>query len=156
MFAIRAERDFATQKDFMWWAGLTSRQAAAALAGLGKTLASAEIDGQRYWWSEATPARRSSAPQVRLLPAFDEYTVGYSDRSLLLEPRSRASKMGLLNAAVLVDGRVLGTWKRKLGRQAVEVQTSLARKLTPDESAGLLSAVQAYGEFLGVPARLSR
>lgn len=146
----------ATQQDFMWWAGLTSRQAAAALADLDNKLSSTEIDGLRYWWSEAMPVRRSSAPQVRLLPAFDEYTVGYAERSSLLEPGSRVSKMGLLSAAVLVNGRVLGTWKRKLGKQTVEVQASLARRLTRAESAALQGAVQSYGEFLGLPARLAR
>jgi hypothetical protein len=146
----------ATQKDFMWWAGLTVRQAGVALANAGDKLSSAEIDGTRHWWGESAAApRRSSLPQVRLLPAFDEYTVGYEDRSSLVEPGSQVSKMGLLNAAVLVNGRVVGTWKRTLGKQGAEIRTSLARKLTRAESAGLRSAVQAYGEFLGVPARLT-
>jgi hypothetical protein len=145
----------ATQKDFMWWAGLTVRQAGVALAHAGDRLSSAEVDGTRHWWGESAAFPRRSSPQVRLLPAFDEYTVGYEDRSSLVESGSQVSKMGLLNAAVLVNGRVLGTWKRTLGKQNVEIRTSLARKLTRAESTGLRSAVQAYGEFLGVPARLT-
>ena len=92
---------------------------------------------------------------MQLLPAFDEYTVAYQDRSLLVE-RGKVSKMGLLSPAVLLDGRVIGSWKRALDKQCVTVKTALSRKLSAAESAALLATVKSYGEFLGLDARLAR
>jgi hypothetical protein len=149
----------ATQKDFMWWAGITARQAVVGLDGVRAHLSGADIDGTRYWWRE--PARRpatrqSSAPHVRLLPAFDEFTVAYHDRSLLVDGRAPASKMSLLSPAVLVDGRVAGTWKRRIDKQCVIVEPALSRKLSRAEDAALRASVSRYGEFLGLVARLAR
>jgi hypothetical protein len=149
----------ATQKDFMWWAGITARQAMAALDAARSRLADANIDGTHYWWSEPSgrvPARKPASPHVRLLPAFDEFTVAYHDRSLLVDGRAPASKMSLLSPAVLVDGRVAGTWKRRIDRQSVVVEAALSRKLGRAEEAALRAAVVRYGEFLGLAARLAR
>jgi hypothetical protein len=77
----------ATTRDFLWWSGLTAKQAAIALDGARSRLAVAEIDGVCFWWRDvgkrASPRRRS--PSVRLVPAYDEYTVAYQDRSLLVD-----------------------------------------------------------------------
>jgi hypothetical protein len=148
----------ATLKDFTWWSGLTSKEAQAAVSDAGSSLATATADGARYWWRDSGKrhAARSSSPQVRLLPAYDEYTVAYQDRSSIADGKSRASKMGLLSPAVLVDGRVVGSWKRVIERNGVRVITALSRKLTADEKAALQAAVGSYGDFLGMEARLAR
>ena len=135
-----------------------AKQAATALALTREKLTWTRLDGVEYGWLESatrrTP-RKADFPQVQLLPAFDEYTVAYQDRSLLVE-RGKVSKMGLLSPAVLLDGRVIGTWKRALDKQCVTVKTALSRKLSAAESAALLATVKSYGEFLGLDARLAR
>jgi hypothetical protein len=145
----------ATLKDFIWWAGVTAKQAAVAIDGARGRLTSVEV-GARYWWRETgkgKAARRATAPDVRLLPAFDEYTVAYHDRSLLVEGAG-ISKMALLNPAVVVDGRVVGSWKRSLEKRSVIVTTTLARKLTRTEDSGLREAANSYGEFLALEMRM--
>jgi hypothetical protein len=147
----------ASLKDFMWWAGITAKDAAVATAIAGPSLETATVDGVRYWWRDGErPSSEPATPQVRLLPAFDEYTVAYQDRSLLVEGRAPTSKMSLLNPAVLVDGRVVGTWKRVLRRDHVTIETALSRKLARAEAAALSEAVGTYGAFLGLEARLAR
>jgi hypothetical protein len=144
----------ATQRDLMWWSGITAADARIAIDGAQRGLERETIDGESYW-SGASPRARGGAPTsppVRLLPAFDEFTVAYADRKLLLEPRSRLSArgMGLLSPAVLVDGRVVGTWKRTIKGRRVQVDARLARRLTRAERAGLDDAVEDYGRFLGL------
>jgi hypothetical protein len=147
----------ATLKDFTWWAGITAKQALAALDGARSMLACLSVDGAQYWWREAGRGgsrAKPKSPSVQLLPAFDEYTVAYEDRSLLVDG-ARVAKMALLSAAVLVDGRIVGTWKRNIGTQSVTVGTTFSRKLSRAESTSLRHAVTAYGDFLGLPASLA-
>lgn len=149
----------ATARDFAWWAGITSRQASAALDDVRASLASAEVDGHRYWWRDSgkhLASGKAAGSRAQLLPAFDEYTVAYHDRSLLAAPGSRAPKMALLNPAVLVDGRIAGTWRRAIDKQSVHVTTTLARKLTGAESVALRKTIASYGDFLELSASSAR
>ncbi len=149
----------ATLKDFMWWAGLTAKDARSAAQSAQPSLAREAVEGTEYWWREPANAARgaaagnSRAPLVRLLPAFDEYTVAYHDRRVLAGD-SRTSKMTLLGPAVLVDGRVCGTWKRQLEPRAVRIAVKTQRRLSRTEAAALRLAARAYGDFVGHPARL--
>jgi len=141
----------ATARDFMWWAGITAKDAAVALDGAAANLAREEIAGVVYWWgNHRARTRESKTPQVRLLPAFDEYTVAYQDRALLCEPASRLSKMGILSPVVVIDGRVTGLWKRTLGESSVHIAIQPSRKWSPAQTKALQRAAQAYGDFLGL------
>jgi hypothetical protein len=147
----------ATQKDFMWWAGITAKQASVALDGARTCLASSEAAGVRYWWRDSgkrASSRKATSPRVQLLPGFDEYTVAYEDRTLIAERGSRVSKMALLSPSVLVNGQVVGTWKRTLDKRSAVITTTLSRKLTPAETNALRGATEIYGRYLGLEARL--
>ncbi len=146
----------ATKKDFAWWAGITAKQAAAALDGARPRLACTEIAGVKHWWrAPETRVALRATTRVHLLPAYDEYTVAYQDRSLLVGGRAQVPKMGLLSPAVLLDGRVIGTWKRTLDERAAVVTTMLSRALNRGEALALRKAVASYGDYLNVTARLS-
>jgi hypothetical protein len=75
-----AERYFtshgpATLKDFVWWSGLTVADAALALKMIESRLYSEKIDENIYWMPNTMPASQIRSKSVRLLPAFDEFTV---------------------------------------------------------------------------------
>jgi hypothetical protein len=149
----------ATARDLAWWAGVTAADAKLAIDGAKHRLEEHTIDG-RTFWRGPTPRTRTAAasPHVRLLPAYDEYTVAYADRTPLLEPKSRLSArgMGLLSPVVLIDGRAVGTWKRTVDREGVIVDVRLARKLSRAETGALEAAVAVYGRFLGLTARIGK
>jgi hypothetical protein len=142
----------ATIRDFMWWAGVTAKDAKAAIDGAGRRLASDVVDGVHYWSGGRRNVRRAHAPRdstssVKLLPAYDEFTVGYEDRSLLVEGRE-SEGFGLLSPVVIIGGRVVGMWKRTIVRNAVRVDTKLNRALTLPEKTALRDAMEKYREFL--------
>jgi hypothetical protein len=142
----------ATLKDFAWWSGLTLRESRLALGVAGEALTKITIDGLDYFWrDEGRRSARAARPHLRLLPAYDEYTVAYHDRSLIVDGRAPASKMSLLSPALLIDGRVAGTWKRTLAGERAKVEAKPARKLSAAESAALREAVTVYGDFLERP-----
>ena len=53
----------------------------------------------------------------------------------------------------LVDGCVVGTWKRILDRESVTIYTRLARRLSRVERDALRQTIAVYGRFLGLEAR---
>ena len=77
----------ATLHDFAWWSGLKISEARAAIEMTAAHLASETIEGKVYWMSPDQPARRTASPSVHLLPGFDEYMLGYQDRSAALDPQ---------------------------------------------------------------------
>jgi hypothetical protein len=106
----------ATAADFTAWSGLAS---ARPLELIRDELGVADVDGRAgFRLGEMDPVRA-----VRLLPAFDNYLVGYRDRAAILEPelQARVYRGGMIRPTVLVDGRVVGRWAldRAKGRIAV-------------------------------------
>ncbi|HYR29531.1 MAG TPA: crosslink repair DNA glycosylase YcaQ family protein, partial [Thermoanaerobaculia bacterium] len=121
--------------DLAWWAGLTPKEAKEALAIAG---------------APEIPAARTR--RVHLLPAFDEYTVAYRDRSAVVDA-AFAKKVnaggGMINAIVVIDGLVAGTWKRTFHGPSVDVKVTAFRALTERERRGVDSAIARYTRFLG-------
>lgn len=146
----------ATLPDFMWWAGITAEDAQAAADAARPRLASEVVGRREYYWSARSRKRLHGAAsaRVKLLPAFDEYTVAYEDRSLLMADAKKVDSMGLLSSVVVADGIVIGTWKRSLARDSVQVTAKLSRPLRLAEGEALAESAGMLGRFLGLPARL--
>ena len=129
----------ATAADFAWWSGLTLKEANEGLA-----LADVQC--------ESSAKSAGATPSVHLLPPFDEYTVAYKDRSAIVDPafakRVNAGG-GMLNAVVVVNGLVAGTWKRDLRGDSVDITISPFRALTARETAALEREGARYAKFLG-------
>jgi hypothetical protein len=113
----------ATAADFATWSGLPS---GAAIASVRDELTEVEFDGRRGW----TLGRVEPVPAVRLLPMFDNYLLGYRDRTALLEPARHPQVYvgGIIKATVVSDGRVIGIWR--LDRSA----RNAAIRVTPFEA----------------------
>jgi hypothetical protein len=140
----------ATLKDFVWWSGLTVKDALVAIEAAKQALRYEILDDIGHWSgaTRALASRTITSPVVRLLPAYDEFAVGYQDRSALMPAGRRMNPMALLGPSVLVDGVVAGHWKRRVVRDSVRVDVKLLRKLSPAEAVALDEAQERYQEFL--------
>jgi len=146
----------ATLHDFVWWTGLTVKDAQAAIAeatgAAPDGLERVEVDGIGHWWAPRRVTRRSgsTAPDVKLLPAFDEYTVAYDGRASLLATahRRRVKPMQLLNPVIVVDGVVAGTWRRTLHKDGPRVIPRWFGKPSPVARAALQTAIDDFVLFL--------
>jgi hypothetical protein len=147
----------ATLQDLAWWAGITAKDAQLALDGAGARLAREVIGKRGYYWGERPPARLrgTASASVKLLPAYDEYTVAYAERGLLAADGSRQSAMELLGPAVVADGVVIGHWKRTFGKRGAQIAVKLLRPLTPSEGEALDASARAFGRFAGQPMSLT-
>jgi hypothetical protein len=96
---------------------------------------------------------------VHLLPGFDEYLLGYGDRSAALASEHGAAVVpggnGMFKPTVVADGEVVGTWRRTVAGGEVVVGPLLWTPLRGAMRDALVEAVDAYGAFLGRPARLA-
>ena len=101
------------------------------------------------------PVRAEEPPgAVHLLPGFDEYILGYRERSALPDDpalRRLILKNGMLSPTILISGRVAGTWRRTVRNGTVKIVTTPFSPLTGAEQDALAVAAQRYGEFLGMP-----
>ena len=144
----------ASAADFAWWSGLSPADARAGLGAVTSELTSESIAGVTYWRARRAPTAPPAAlTDAYLLPAFDEYLVAYRDRSAVLHSRDVRrinAGGGLLAPTVVVAGRVVGTWRRTLGRGVVTIALSLFGKPTPRERARIDAAAGRYGAFLGL------
>jgi hypothetical protein len=159
-----AERYFtshgpATLQDFIWWSGLTTSDARKAVELAKVQLVEEAIDGQTYWLAYTRSLPKTKSPTVYLLPPFDEYTVAYKDRSAVLNPAYNHkvnTGNGIFSPIVVLNGQVVGSWKRSIKRDRVELSATLFIPFAEAEMQALSSSAGRFGEFLNTRAVLSQ
>jgi len=125
-------------RDFAWWSGLTLAESRRGIEVAGDALDHREVDGKQYWFdAEAAPAG-AVARAAHLLPNFDEYTVGYTDRSAMMHPvhpfrPELFAFSSILANVVTMAGQVVGAWRRTDSRAALRVEVRPLARLTGAE-----------------------
>lgn len=153
-----AERYFsshapATLADFHWWSGLPMPDARKGLESIKSQLHSFEHAGQMYYMAEPLDPNLVRQASVLFLPAFDEYTVSYKDRSTVFDPqwhKTAITSNGIFKPIIVVNGLVVGIWKRTVQKNKVVVETEFfdTNDALPPEV--MQKALQGFGEFLGL------
>lgn len=148
----------ATLQDLMRWAGITTADAKLGLAAAQPDLTKVTAAGHDYWLAHSQPPAANAGAASYLLPGFDEYLLGYADRSAMLDPtyaqRICPGGNGVFRPTVVIDGRVVGTWQRTLKRHRVGITLALFNPLTEAQHESLAKEAQRYGAFVGLPAVL--
>lgn len=145
----------ATLQDLVRWAGITTAEAKIGLEAAGKQVIQETIADRVYWMSSDGPDLSIGMESTYLLPGFDEYLLGYGDRSAVLDPadaeRICPGGNGMFSPTIVIDGQVAGAWKRTFKKGAVAVEWTPFRALTSLENHALSAAAERYGAFLGMP-----
>lgn len=149
----------ATMQDFVWWSGLPVADAKAALSMVTSQLLHEVVDEQTYWFSPSNPPEIDVAQTAHLLPNFDEYTVGYTDRSAVFD-MSLAHKLdarsnSLLSYIMVLDGQVVGTWKRTIQKNEVSITPNLFTPLNETATRAFTAAATRYGAFLQLSVHIA-
>lgn len=151
----------ATIRDFAWWSKATLGEARIGLEVARPSLTEFALkdDPESYWISTsevdaAGPARAATYA----LPGFDEYLLGYADRTHVL-PAQHASLVapggnGIFLPMIVSDGRIVGTWRRRLGATAVRVTAAPFEAIGDRELRRFAASAREFGAFLGLDARL--
>jgi hypothetical protein len=148
-----------TRHDLARWTGLTVGDATRAIALAGDELVAVDVGGIDMVVAAAQlETDVPDLPGVLLLPGFDEYMLGYKDRTAMLTDeqfeRVVPGRNGVFRPTVVVDGRVVGTWSRKVRAAHVDVEVTPFGDIPAAAQRGLARAADAYGEYLGLDARV--
>jgi hypothetical protein len=133
----------ATVRDFVWWSGLTVREARLAI-DIAR-LTRRDHDGVDYW---SMPGRRAGAPAVasaHLLPIYDEYVNAYRDRGVLFTTPSPPKGVVFMHY-LIIDGRYAGTW-RPAAKGSGTATISPGTRLSAAQKAALDAAMARHAEF---------
>jgi hypothetical protein len=111
----------ATERDLAWWAKLPLKDVRTGVAVARSDLTTLESEDTTFYLApdleDHLGALGRSAPSgALLLPAFDEYLLGYTNRDAVLaaEHSSRVAPggNGVFQPLFVINGRVEGTWRR--------------------------------------------
>ena len=140
-----------TAAGFAKWAGIGARQGRDAFDALGGSLTQVRTPTGDGWIRADDEASFRSKPDAaapaRLLPSGDAYWLSWgADRELLVGDRRRRDELWTSRVwpgAVLVDGEIVGVWRRA----AADLSIDAWRKLTGAER----TAVEAEAAALPLP-----
>jgi hypothetical protein len=141
----------ATLQDFAWWSSLKIADAKRGIEILGKSLQSVFVDDLTFYFQPPPAPAPFTPPLVHLLQPYDEYTVSYRHNGpfiddAFVEPIRNATYF----STVIMDGRVVGVWKRSLKKVTVEIEYNLFEPFQNIEhQAAFLAAAKRFGDFLG-------
>ena len=149
----------ATDRDLARWAGLTLGDVRRGLATCGGRLTTLELGGTTYHLASETLTLATPPTRACLLPGFDEYLLGYRDRTAALAPEHSEAIVpggnGMFKPTMVVDGEVVGTWGRRLKAGEIVIEPVPFGRLSGRDREGLEEAAGEYGAFIGRPARLA-
>ena len=142
----------ATVRDFAWWSSLTLTDARVGVAVVRDRLDELDIEGAAYYLDRDTAAAASATVA---LPGFDEYLLGYQDRSPALAAEHAKLVVpggnGLFLPTIVVDGEVVGLWRRTITRAGVAVEARPFGELSMRARSRFDAATGRYARFLGLP-----
>jgi Winged helix DNA-binding domain len=157
-----------TRQDFAGWTGLPASDAKLSIELASDALVSVDVEGTPHVLTaslrdKAEEVIASTASEVLLLPGFDEYMLGFKDRTLMVSKADMATVIpggnGVFMSTIVVAGRVAGTWRRDVKRNLksprVDIGLQLFSALTKVERSDAERAAHDYARFHELDARVA-
>jgi hypothetical protein len=148
----------ATLKDFVWWSGLTVRDARAGIDLAASSLEREDFDGFTYWSADGRMPKGATSPVAYLLPNYDEYLIAHKDRHLVthwgFEDGMRRIKDPFVHH-LIIDGRLAGSWTRTVKDRSVAVECAMYASPDAETKRAIDVAVARLGRFMGRAATAS-
>jgi hypothetical protein len=139
-----ASRGPATAQDFACWSGLTVTDARAGVESLGSEFERATIGGKTLVFRPIRTTPRDPSGFAFLMPDYDEYGMSYKDRSALSPPARLA-----FNRMIVVDGQIVGSWRRSLSANAVSIEADYPTPLSRAKLQAVAHATRRFAVFAG-------
>ncbi|MGI4870363.1 MAG: winged helix DNA-binding domain-containing protein [Janthinobacterium lividum] len=144
----------ATLPDFARWAGLSLTEARQGLAASQAELVAIKLQGVSYWGPAAVAPELPEKTGVQLLPGFDEYFLGYKDRSAIIAAGQLAricpGGNGVFKPMLVLDGQIVGTWGKQLTKQGLDLIVEFFAPV-PELPPGLTEAARQFCQFMQLP-----
>jgi len=149
----------ATLRDFVWWSGLTTRDAEKGIELSASNLNRIKIGELVYWYVIVENIKRGES-KAYLLPNYDEYIVGYKNREFIFDSIHTTKLDSRVNPlfqhTIVLDGKIVGTWKREFTKNAVIINTTLFEPMNKPTDESLKQASAQFGLFVNKPVSSER
>lgn len=151
-----AGRGPATVTDFRTWSGLSAADCTLSFAHIAEELVQVRSGGESMVALTECDLDPPATPAVRLLGMWDEVLLSHANRDHIVDPESASRILvgGVIQSAVLVNGRAAGVW-RLVGSGGT--RRLLVDAFTPFDNAvreALDVEVTDLGRFLDIALRL--
>jgi hypothetical protein len=151
----------ATVQDFASWSGLMASDTRKSLENIASELEEVKIeDVKGQFWMQKKDHKilmemnLDKKTPVHLLPKFDSFVLGHKDRVRIIEREFMKQvyrpPAGDVAATILVDGRIVGTWRHKKTKNNITVSISPFQKLEKEDLKEIKNVAEDFGRFLGV------
>lgn len=147
----------ATEYDFANWSGLTVTDGRSGINLVQKELAHTTIDDQTYWFSPDVPPETAQPPRAYILSVFDEYFIGYKDRSAIASEHVSAELGNLGNGLtylLVLDGQAIGSCRRTLHSETVAIEINSFIPLNDGQRQAIEQAADRFAAFLELDVAL--
>lgn len=155
----------ATVKDFAWWAGIKVSVAKRAIENASSRLSEEQHAKNTYYDLVETDGGKEHLGAAILLPAFDEFILGYADRSPILGANSTQGygkdesgrivhSNGIFLPTIALNGKIIGTWNKKTDTRKVKIMLNLFKTSKDNNMSLIKDAAVRYGIFLGLDAEV--
>lgn len=142
----------ATIADMATWSGLTISDCRRGIKAIKGQLQKEVVGQQEYFLFIENNVNRKQHSEMNLLPTYDEYIMGYKDRSAILTSENRASLK--YYSMIVFNGQVTGTWKRIIVKNEVRVQYDFFRPPDKEQIKSFNKVISRLGEFLNKKIQL--
>ncbi|MDP2722277.1 MAG: winged helix DNA-binding domain-containing protein [Bacteroidales bacterium] len=139
----------ATLPDFNWWSGLSAKEAREAFEMVRSGFESITLGPDTYLYSNPHQKFLAMQHNLFLLPAFDEYLISYKNRAAMLTsaPEKVVSNNGIFRPMIVLDGEVIGIWKRQTKKDTISIETQLFKAIDKQANSLIAEAANRYGNF---------
>ena len=147
----------ATLQDFTWWSGLSLTESKLALEFVKPDLISEKKEDSIYWYREHPKNLKTAKGIIHFLPAFDEWIIGYAERShsLALEfSRKTILSNGIFKAVILLDGIVIGLWRKVDKNKTVFIEVEWLGNNNSIKKKLLINKTEEISKFLETDLQL--
>lgn len=140
----------ASLQDFVWWSGLSVTEARQAIGSIRPELVSDRFASQELFVHESSAGITVPDDTLHLLPSYDEYLLGYKDRSHVILPEHYAkayNNWGIFYPVILYRGKIVGNWKKTGKGKGLKIETSFFERSTTPPAASVQAAIEKYKSF---------
>jgi disulfide oxidoreductase YuzD len=142
----------ATLNDFVWWSGLSIRDARHGLETVKSNFFPEKINSTIYWFSDSFSITENYKKSTFLLPAYDEFVISYKDRTAIIQlqyKKKAISNNGIFYPLIVTNGKVIGIWNRKTKNEKVNLEIKLFQLPTNKIKRSITDAAEKFGYFAG-------
>lgn len=139
----------ATLKDFSTWSGLMMADCKKGLDMIKKDFIKEVIEENEYYFSTENFSNKKTNHSIYFLPTYDEFIMGYKDRSAILEFKKslKPSPIFRYDCMIISDGQIIGTWKRTIIKKSINIEFEFFKPLNKNQDKEFFNAIHRFEHF---------